>query len=314
MFAMSPGQDPSASRDWGERNGLIYTCRGGFIDIAHVRDYADLTVFLAAQVHHSLRHGGTVTLSDKGGTRRIVIHPVDAARLDAVGERGLALATGQWLAVRLAVWHEIATWYGWSTFRLFPETASAFSPEDVYSDVIGTRIAGGIIEAPAADTDTLYEANMNVWLERVLHRLGAQPAPVGRVAMFAVDGQWWDSSRRLPDKQRTVRRNVDIGPLLTPWLVTDAGIGPHATGVLDKTCGPDVSPLVLRNPDDFRGLPLRDVATLEIDVDPALVGRRLPLPRDSNRITQDDFPAIVAAIAIEADDLFGEGAGSPAPR
>ncbi len=29
-----------------ERNGLIYTCHGGFIDTAHVRDYADWTLFL----------------------------------------------------------------------------------------------------------------------------------------------------------------------------------------------------------------------------------------------------------------------------
>ena len=314
LFALQPGQDPSAGRDWGERNGLVYTCRGGFIDIAHVRDYADLTVFLTAHAFQSLRHGGSITLADKGGTRRVVFHPQSAERLHAVGARDLAIATGQWLAVRLAYWHEIATWFGWSAFRLFPETASAFSPEDIYSDVIGTRIAGGIIDAGAADTDTLYEANMNVWLARTLERLGAQPVDVGRAAIFAVDGKWWDSTRRLPDKRLTVRRNLDIGPLVTPWLVSDAGIDATATALLEQHCGADVRPTVLRNPDDFRGVPLREVATLEIGVDPALVARGLPLPRQSNAITQADFPAIVASIAVETDELFGPGADSPAPR
>ena len=313
LLALRPGQDPEASRDPGERNGLVYTCRGGFIDVAHVRDYADLTLFLAAQVHHGLRDGATVALRDKGGTRRIVIHPVPAATVDAVGARGLAIATAQWLAVRLAIWHEIATWYGWSAFALFPETASAFSPEDVYSDVVGTRIAGGIIEAQGADTDTLYEANVNVWLAGVLERLGAQPASVGRAAMFAVDGQWWDSSRRLPDKQLTIRRNLDIGPFISPWLVSDAGIGPSTQLLLDKHCGVDAQPIVLRNPDDYRGLPLREVATLEIDVSPALVDNGLPLPGDATRVTQEDFPAIVAAIGVAASELFGTGVDAPLP-
>ena len=28
-----------------ENNGLVFTCRGGFLDLAHVRDYADWTAF-----------------------------------------------------------------------------------------------------------------------------------------------------------------------------------------------------------------------------------------------------------------------------
>ena len=204
MLALNPSQDPSAGRDWGERNGLVYTCRGGFIDTAHVRDYADWTIFLTAHVFRGLYHGETITLSDKGGRRRIHIHALSAQQLDAVGARDLAIAVGQWLAFKLSNWHEIATWYGWSSFRAFPETASAFSPEDLYSDMVGARIASGIIQANSAETDTLYEATMNVWLRRTLQRLGAQPTDVGRQAMFAVDGVWWDSRRRLPDKRLTL--------------------------------------------------------------------------------------------------------------
>jgi Protein of unknown function (DUF4056) len=307
VFAMNPAVDPTTGRDWGERNGLVYTCRGGFIDTAHVRDYADWTIYLSSLVFRSLRDGSTTTLSEKGGERRIIVHPIPAQQLDEVGARDLAF--------QMATWHEIATWYGWSWMRAFPETASAFSPEDLYSDLLGARIAGGIIEARSAETDSLYEATMNVWLRRVLERLDAQPTAVGRRAMFAVDGVWWDSRRRLPDKRLTIRRNLQTGPGVAPWLVSDAGIDATATALLDQHCGADPQPIVLRNPDSYRGLPLREVATLEIDVSPALVRAGFPLPRaDSNRVTQDDFPSIIAAIAIDADDLFGVGASTPARR
>jgi hypothetical protein len=312
LLALNPGQDPSAGREWGEGNGLVYTCRGGFIDIAHVRDYADWTIFLSAHVFRGLYQGDTITLSDKGGERRIVIRPLTKEQRDTVGARELAIATGQWLAFKLANWHEIATWHGWSWFRAFPETASAFSPEDVYSDLVGTRIAGGIMEASSAETDSLYEATMNIWLRRTLQRLGAQPTAVGRQAMFAVDGVWWDSSRRLPDQRLTLRRYLDTGPTITPWLVSDAGIDAATTALLDEHCGDDVRPIVLRNPDTYRGIALRDVATLEIDVSPALARRGFPFPRpDSQRITQEDFAAIIAAIAIDNDAQFGTGADSP---
>jgi hypothetical protein len=132
--------------------------------------------------------------------------------------------------------------------------------------------------------------------------------------MFAVDGQWWDSNRRLPDKYLTLRRYLEIGPRLTPWLVSEAGIDADTTALLDERCA-DQRPVSLRNPDDHRGLPFREVATLEIEVSDAPVRRGFPLPRpDSNRITQEDFPSIVAAVAVEADERFGAGVDSPAPR
>lgn len=313
LLGLHPGQDPSAGKDWGERNGLVFTCRGGFLDIAHVRDYADWTIYFAAHVFNALHRGTTLTLADEGGQRRVIIHPIAGDRLDAVGARDLAIATAQWLAFELSVWHEIATWYGWSSFRAFPETASAFSPEDMYSNLIGTRIAAGVIETGGADTDSLYEATLNVWLRRTLERLDAQPAEVGRPAIFAVDGVWWDSNRRLPDKRLTLRRNFDTGETISPWLVTDAGISDSATELLDEHCGADVRPIVLLNPDSYRGVPLREVATLEIEVSAPLALRGFPFPRpDSRLVTQEDFPSIIAAIAIEDEAELEAGVAPPA--
>ena len=58
--------DPAFDR---EHNGLVYTCRGGFIDTAHVRDYADWAIFLVAQIARLAETGGVVELPDEGGRR-----------------------------------------------------------------------------------------------------------------------------------------------------------------------------------------------------------------------------------------------------
>jgi Protein of unknown function (DUF4056) len=39
-------------------------------------------------------------------------------------------------------WHEIAIWYGWANVPMFSERPSAFSPEDMYSNLLGIRIVG----------------------------------------------------------------------------------------------------------------------------------------------------------------------------
>lgn len=44
-MALDGRVDPAFGR---EHNGLVYTCRGGFIDTAHVRDYADWAIYLVA--------------------------------------------------------------------------------------------------------------------------------------------------------------------------------------------------------------------------------------------------------------------------
>ncbi len=57
--------DPRGMVD-DENNGLVYTCRVGFIDLAHVRDNADNTVALAAALARSLETGATVPVPPQG--------------------------------------------------------------------------------------------------------------------------------------------------------------------------------------------------------------------------------------------------------
>ena len=40
-----------------EANGLMYTCKGGFIDIGHVREAADRTAYLRNLIYENLIRG-----------------------------------------------------------------------------------------------------------------------------------------------------------------------------------------------------------------------------------------------------------------
>ena len=105
-----------------ERNGLVYTCRGGFIDTAHLRDYADWTLFLSAQIARRIYEGGTIELPDEGGSRRVIVRPVVRDLRDCVSlKTGCVLPAMMHAGVRIggAPWQP-APWrwgYGWPYYR-----------------------------------------------------------------------------------------------------------------------------------------------------------------------------------------------------
>ncbi len=218
-----------------EKNGLVYTCRGGFIDTAHVRDYADWTLFWAATIARLSVTGETVELPPEGGKRRVIIRPLPAQLLDRYGLRRTATALAQWLAFQLSIWHEIATAYGFASIDLYPEYVSAFSPEDLYSNLLGIKIAGGIImQSGSTATDSLYDQSMDRWLQATLRYLQPVSVGAGTAAMYLVDGVWWDSKARLPNPRLVARRNLDAGLELTPWQISRAYSSPDMTAWVDK--------------------------------------------------------------------------------
>ena len=49
-----------------ESNGLVYTCRGGFVDLAHVRDNADNTLGLTEATARLMDAGGVIDVPPQG--------------------------------------------------------------------------------------------------------------------------------------------------------------------------------------------------------------------------------------------------------
>jgi hypothetical protein len=289
-----------------ESNGLIYTCRGGFIDTAHVRDYVDWTTYLASALARNLSTGTTVEFPDEGGQRRIVSQPIDQDAIDRLGIARIAAPMAQWIGFQLSIWHEIATWFGWSWTKTFPETASSFSPEDLYSNALGVKLFGALVPRSSARTEYLYNSTVDSWLAAVLEHLGPVPRSVGVEAMRSVDQHWWDSNRRLPDKELTLRRNFDIDDQITPWLVT-AGLAPES---LREICGDDPRPVTISIPDGMMDLKFSDWVSVQIEVGDSLAAQA-PFTEIGRSVTQADFPRIIKAIREQNREEFGPDADRP---
>jgi hypothetical protein len=300
-----------------EASGILYTCRGGFIDIAHVRDNADRTFYLVSQIARLAANGGTIPLTGEGAERRIVLKPLDTHLVKVYGLREVSISLAEWLSFQASIWHEITTWYGWSS-TAFSERPSAFSLEDLYSNLVGIKITGAIVRRHAAPSELAYNQAVTRVLNDALVKLGPLPKEASRRAFEYVDGIWWDSTKRVPDNQLVRHRNFNIGPTLYPWKLVDAQ--PSATLLgsrkeFDQACGSDWTPLGLNVPDHLGDVPFRQMATIEIRPYELLVKNGFPFPKPgSTMVTQDDFPAVIATIARAAAAELGAGAGLPAAR
>ena len=293
-----------------EQNGLVFTCRGGFIDTAHVRDYADWTIYLGAHLYEHLEAGATIELPSAGGRRRVKLEPMDPEFLRDRDPVSLTMAIAQWLAFQLSVWHEIATWYGWSSTSVFSERASAFSPEDLYSNAVGAKIAVATAIERSARSEALYDRSVDAWLREIVRFLGPTSKQTAVEAMESLDGVWWDSTARIPDPGLVLRRNISAGEMLTPWLVPEALASAERKARLPLDCGGWPKPLALPNPSAFVGTSLRTLAELEIRVDPGLANQP-PFDTLGPVVTQDSFPAILAVIREQNRREFGSRADRP---
>ena len=295
-----------------ENNGLIYTCRGGFIDLAHVRDNADNTLALSVAVARLMDSGGTIDVPPQGADMSVRLRALPKDAIARAGRVKLAVAMGQWLAYQFSIWHEITTFYGYASIAAWPEKISAFSPEDLYSNETGARLAGGIILGKGARSDEEYGVGMDAWIQRMLERLGAVSLADSQEAMRRLDGAWWDSEKRIPDWTLVKRRSFETGPYLHPWLLRDAT--PGAKGPVEPldACKDAAPPLVYHIHEGFAGMAFDDYATVEFDLHDLLVENGFPIPSDgSRRVTHRDFPAIIASVRKANAETFGPGADAP---
>ncbi|HZP43881.1 MAG TPA: DUF4056 domain-containing protein [Candidatus Binatia bacterium] len=291
----------------GEHNGLVYTCRGGFIDVAHVRNWVDWSTFLASRIARDLAAGTVIELPSKGGRRTLRIRATDPAVIERVGRLPATIPLAQWAAYQVSIWDEISTWYGWSHLPIFSERSSAFSPEDLYSDVIGIKIMAAILAQEGARTEPLYDESVDHRLRAVLRSLGAVDRDVSREATRDVEGLWWDARRRIPDMDLVRRRNVAVGMPLVPWLIPRDRMSPS----LRAACGDAPEPLPLAiSESDSEGVPFSDRAALEITVGSPLKSQE-PFRSMNGRLTQADFPALLDVIRAEAHARFGARACEP---
>ncbi len=200
-----------------ESGGIVYTCRAGHLDIDHIRveQMRKLLTDRVEQFSFSLAgetstHWITLTYPDDWDSR-----PDKAAVIEEI-----AYTAGPYFVYTATVWHEILTWYGVHFMGIEPEFNSAFSWEDLYSNLLGIHLS---LEAQR-DPEHGYNKAMTLALERALQRLEVQSGKTAKAASDSVRGQW-DTGNLVPDMKM---RNFDIGldGSVTPVLIPDVAACP----------------------------------------------------------------------------------------
>lgn len=297
-----------------ETNGLVYTCRGGWIDLAHVREQADDLVFLALTLARTLEIGATVVIPGHGAPTTITVQALPPGLIAREGRLNAAARLAAWATYRISIWHEVSTWYGYQSVGGFSEQPSAFSPEDLYSNALGIRLGLAILDDRDFRSETNYDLAIESFIAEALRRLGAVPRETGRAIMTTLDGLWWDSTRRLPDDLLVVRRRFPSeGDEIAPWRASDA-FDAHATpAVLETACADaTVRPLVV--PDRVGVVDARGLVSITW-LPESWAGADFPFRDAATReVSEHDLDDLVESARAAMELVFGEGFDLPGTR
>lgn len=264
-----------------EKNGIIYTRRGGFIDMGHLRDQADWTAYLYTQIIKNRQAEKlSMVLGREGGEKNLqVTIPSNMSNPD------LILLAGK-IAYDLSVWHEIATWFGASTIPFVPERYSSFSVEDAYSNLLGVKI--GI---QALQSELPYEMAVTNIISETLKSLDAVSNELETyMAMEAVRDIWWTRDKKLPSGKVLLQRQLQVYDCLQPWLVPG-------------WMNPDQEKSELKVPEyTSNGQMLTKFYELDFRVNYKFPFRKMFPERKDRNITQNDFDRLLVQIADELEN------------
>ncbi len=224
-----------------EKNGIAYTCRGGHIDVTHVRINADYTRYLYYKVKKNLTNDKTdFTFKLNVEPSNYYVHltyPADwetkspEEKQEIINDVSIELS--QYFVFSMTTWHEILTWFGYKCMAIVPEQPSAFSWEDIYSNLLGTRIG---IKA-VLDDNLSYDTALTKALKEEMQILGGVSAKEARSATAKMRGIWWKGAFIVDMKAR----NFDIGqyngyvtPFIVPGFCKDAEPQSYPAPKLEK--------------------------------------------------------------------------------
>ncbi|WP_157945990.1 DUF4056 domain-containing protein [Vibrio gangliei] len=229
----------------GEHNGVLYTLKGGFIDLAHVRDTADNTTGLFYKIYPKLGQEFSIELEPELGARTIHFKAFDVSGLSEADKKKLSIELAAYYAFKMAQGHEISQWHEFKSFPLFPELVSAYSLEDLYSNMLGAKLASKLLMDGLAQSVDDYNRNMSAWLYQTLQYLQALDVTLSSQAFDAVDGQWWDSNTPIPEKYMILKRNYNLTMQQTPLLIREANLTKATDSALKEHINDGIEPLVL---------------------------------------------------------------------
>jgi hypothetical protein len=260
-----------------ENNGIVYTKKGGFIDMGHLRDIADITAYMYVLMK-SEPSPITLKLGNEGGQKVLNIHIPDNFQ-----EQDYIHLAGK-IAYDLSVWHEVSTWYGASYIPLVPERYSSFSVEDAYSNLTGVQLG---MKALASDKE--YDVAMTENVAGLLQKLEAvETREKNFEAMNAVKDLWWSGKAKYPSRKVLIKRVYDIYGCIYPLLIDDIQA---SIGTDNEVCVPEKT---------VSGEDLNKFYALNIKTNFKIPVKKA-LENQEKMISQLDFPALIAYAKEQAE-------------
>jgi hypothetical protein len=261
-----------------ENNGLIYTRRGGFLDFGHLRDYIDWTAYLYNLEKKSQQTGEIhINLGFEAGDKSLVIKvPASEKEDDLINLAGR-------IAYDLSIWHEITSWFGATAVPLVSEKFSSFTVEDIYSNLLGSKIA-----AKAIKSELPYEQAVTEIIRQTLVELEAvSTKEESYQAMEAVRDLWWTRKKHLPNNKVTLQRQLGVFYSVSPCIVpgwSSKVNTPYKVAVPETT---------------LDGVPLSEFYTLTFDRNRKVPVKKIFPNRPNRLLTQNDFHEIIAYIVYQ---------------
>ena len=203
-----------------EKNGMIYTGRAGFIDMCHVYESIDRTKGAHKMISDNLKLGKTAfsfKMIEPATYYFTVEYPVGWNNVSYSEKQTIinvvSIDLGQVIAHRSTIWHESITYFNWSSMIAFSEKPSAFSWEDIYSDLLGTVVA-----AEALREGGNFIAACNRVLNAKIDELQLVSILQAKSAWERIKGLWWAGGPYPFINMK--ERNYDVGfdGFANPWL------------------------------------------------------------------------------------------------
>lgn len=218
-----------------EVDAIVYTCNGGTIDLTHLRWNADYVKYLTEKTRDTLLKGGKgyhFNVTWEPSTHYITFEYPDNwqelprdQKIRIADE--VAFDAGPYITFNATLWHEIITWFGTKFAGFEAEFNSAFSWEDMYSNLLGIRL--GI---QALKSDMPYDQAMKVLIDQEMQILNAVPKKTAIDETEKMRGKWFTGVLHVDTK----KRNMDVGydGTITPTLIPDVQACPNPEPVVYK--------------------------------------------------------------------------------
>lgn len=211
MFRSFPDYDNLGIHNSSEKNGLVYCCKAGHIDLAHLRKGADFanvytkkffTYLMSNEKEFSFKMKEPCTYFVK------LDYPKNWQSLSEQNKKeiveNVSIQIGEYASFLGTTWHEMLTWFGYKMTGIIPEYHSAFTIDDSFSNFLGAYIAGNVLREnkeifnnPTSELNKkLFNEKFTLALSEELEKLGAQAPKI---------------SGRAADRTNNKKRHLNIG-------------------------------------------------------------------------------------------------------